>query len=483
MGKSLPPVLDGDGKARQDMALFSRRKIDMGQGPVAKTLFTLALPSMASMFFHTLFHIADTVFVSWLGEAPMAAMALTFPTMFIVFALTNGIGTGATSLITRNLGAGQNDEARAYGSSSLSLILLLSSIALPLLAPRLALPFYEFLGGTAEVARQCYLYSIWLIVSFPFMGFSVFADSLFRSQGDTVTPMYGLIIGNGLNALLDPLFIFTFGWGIAGAAAATLIGRVASCIYLQAKLKRHSEIPARLTLDASFLRRWRDIGAIGFPVSFSQISMATSGMLINKTLSSFGPAAIAAWMLGNRIEGLAFLPAFGLNGALVPFVGYNLGKGDYGRIRQGMKASILFSIAIMGSIGIILFLCPRFFLIPFRPTEEVAFLATISIRASVTGYLFAAVDLILWGVFQGSGYSLWGLAAQAIRALLLRVPLAIGFARLWGVQGIWWFQPFSAGLSMAVSALIMSQVLSRIRVRVSSKTPDSTGNVTSTTAR
>lgn len=447
------------------MAFLSRRKIDMGQGPVARTLFALALPSMASMLFHTLFHIVDTVFVSWLGEAPMAAMALTFPVAFIVFALVNGIGTGATSLITQNLGADRPEESKAYGTSSLSLMLLLSSIALPLLSPRLALPFYESLGGTPEVARECYRYSLWIIASFPFMGFSVFADSLFRSQGDTVTPMYGLIIGNGLNLVLDPLFIFTFGWGIAGAAAATLLGRIASCLYLASRLRGHSEIPLGLAFDRSFFRRWRDVAAIGLPVSFSQVSMATSGMLINKTLSLFGPAAIAAWMLGNRIEGLAFLPAFGLNGALVPFVGYNLGKGDDGRIRQGMKASIAFSMAIMAVIGFFLYLFPALFLAPFRPTAEVTHLATLSIRTSVLSYPFVAVDLVIWGVFQGSGYSLWGLAAQSIRALLFRVPLAVAFARAWGVQGVWWFQPLSAALSLTVSSLIMTQVLKRIRLR------------------
>ena len=449
------------------MAFLARRTIDMGNGAVAKVLFSLALPSMVSMLFHTLYTLIDTVFIAWLGEAPMAAMALIFPAVFAVFALTNGIGTGMTSLVTQHLGADRADEAKNYGGSSLALILLLSSVAFPLLSPRLSLPFYRFLGGTGEVALQCHRYSLWIIVSFPFMGFTVFSDSLFRSLGDTVTPMKGLIVGNGLNLLLDPLFIFFFGWGIAGAAAATFLGHVASCCYLASRLRGQKDMPLSLKLPADFLLRWRHLAAIGLPVSFSQVTMALGGLLINKTLSLFGPAALAAWMVGNRIEGLAFLPAFGLNSALIPFVGYNLGRRDYGRIRQGIKVAVLFSVVVMSSIGVFLYGFPSFFLAPFRPAEEVFLLAVLSIRASVLSYLFVAVDLVFWGVFQGSGHSLWGLAAQTVRTLALRVPLAALFARLWGVEGIWWFQPFAAILSLAVSGLIMVRVLARIRAGTS----------------
>ena len=99
------------------MAFLAGRTIDMGNGAVAKVLFSLALPSMASMLFHTLYTLIDTVFIAWLGEAPMAAMALLFPAVFAVFALTNGIGTGMTSLVTQHRGAGRADEAKNYGAA------------------------------------------------------------------------------------------------------------------------------------------------------------------------------------------------------------------------------------------------------------------------------------------------------------------------------------------------------------------------------
>lgn len=447
------------------MALFRREKIDMGSGHVGSTLLKLAIPSILSMFFHTLFHLADTVFVSWLGEAPMAAMALTFPLTFIVFALVNGMCVGTTSLMSQHLGAGETEEAAAYGNSSLALIAFLSLIPLALLHPNISGWFFGFLGGTPEVNEQCYRYIFWTILSFPFMGYSLLCDTFFRSQGDTVTPMYGMIVGNGLNILLDPLFIFTLGWGISGAAFASFLGRIVSCLYLAFMLKRHSALRPKPCLTRSCLTRWRKITSIGLPVGLSQVSMALGAAVINKVLSLFGPGAIGAWMLGNRIEGLAFLPVLGINGALVPFIGFNLGRKDLHRVRQAVFFALITAILFMISIGIPLFLKPGFFLAMFRPNPVIEAMASASIRASVTGYLFLAVDLILWGVFQGSGYAIYGLIAQVTRTFLFRAPLAYWFALQWGIDGVWWFQPFSAVLSVALSSYFVTRIMGRLKER------------------
>ena len=447
------------GKGGDVLALFSREKINMGEGHVGLTLLKLAVPSILSMFFHTLFHLADTVFVSWLGEAPMAAMALTFPLTFIVFALVNGMCVGSTSLMAQHLGAGEKDEAQAYGDSSLALITLLSLAPLVLLYPSISGWFFGLLGGTPEVNEQCYRYVFWIILSFPFMGYSLLCDSFFRSQGDTVTPMYGMIVGNGLNIVLDPIFIFTLGWGISGAAFASLLGRIVSCIYLGVMLRRHSELRPK----PQCLRRWWKITSIGLPVGLSQVSMALGAAVINKVLSLFGPGAIGAWMLGNRIEGLAFLPVLGLNGAMIPFIGFNLGRSDLDRVRQSLFFALAGAILFMVSIGIPLFLKPEFFLALFRPSEVIEGMASASIRASVTGYLFLAVDLIFWGVFQGSGYAIYGVIAQITRTFLFRAPMAAWFAMKWGIDGVWWFQPFSAALSVGLSSYFVLRIMKKLR--------------------
>jgi Na+-driven multidrug efflux pump len=200
--------------------MMDRKNVDMGRGRVGTALFRLALPSVVSMFFHTLFHLVDTVFIAWLGEASLAAMSLTFPVMFAAFALFNGISVGATSLMSQALGAGKENEAGELAHTAWLLALVASLPPLVLLDRDLSETFFRILGGNGPVLAESYRYNTWLVASFPLMAYSLVSDSLFRSQGDTVTPMVSMVLGNVLNAFLDPLLIFGLGQGIAGAALA-----------------------------------------------------------------------------------------------------------------------------------------------------------------------------------------------------------------------------------------------------------------------
>jgi len=450
-----------------------KRSVDMGSGSVSRALWKLALPSIFSMFFHTLFHLADTVFVSWLGEYSLAAMSLTFPVLFIIFALINGISVGTTTTISNQLGSGNEGEAHDFCDASLLLLLCLSLIPLPLLFPGVSDGFFGILGGQGPVLSEIYRYSFWMVIGIPPMAFSLLGDSLFRSQGDTLTPMKAMILGNGINILLDPLFIFTFGWGIAGASFATVLGRLISLVYIINRLKADSELRPSFRIPQKMLSRWRRIVAIGIPVFLSQGSMAIGSAAINRILSRYGAAAIGAWMLGNRVESLAFLPVFGLNGALIPFVGYNIGKGDYERVKSALLTAVIGSSIMMLSIGTVIFIWPHPVLAFFKPSEEVASMATASIRASATGYLFAAVDISLWGLFQGSGYPVYGMVSQFARSLAVRIPSALVLATFFGLGGVWWCQPVSTAASGLLSLFFLSFVMRRIHKETSAKRKNS----------
>ena len=163
--------------------MIGRKGIDMGSGSVARTLFRLALPSVVSMFFHTLFHLVDTVFIAWLGEAPLAAMSLTFPVMFAAFALFNGISVGSTSLMSQALGAGKEEEAGEIARTAWIFVLAASLPPLVLLDRNLSETFFRFLGGSGPVLAESYRYNAWLVASFPLMAYSLVADSLSAARG------------------------------------------------------------------------------------------------------------------------------------------------------------------------------------------------------------------------------------------------------------------------------------------------------------
>ena len=449
------------------MALL-KRNVDMGAGSVAGTLWQLALPSMFSMLFHTLFHLVDTVFVSWLGESSLAAMSLTFPLMFVIFALVNGMAIGTTTRMSNSLGRGQVEEAHGYADSALILVLILTTPALPLLFRPSSNVFFSLLGGSGDVLSESYRYALWMVLGTPLMAFSLIAESTFRSQGDTVTPMNSMILGNAINVVLDPLMIFTFGWGIAGASVATFIGRLASCLYLWSRLRKRSAFIPGLTWRPDYPRRWVGIGEIGLPIAVSQGSMAVGGAMLNRILSGYGPAAIGAFMLGNRVEMFVFLPVFGFNSALIPFIGFNIGKGDYSRVHGALKVVLLSSIAMISVIGTLVYLWPDLVLALFRPSEQVMSMAMASIRASATAYLFAAVDISFWGIFQGSGRPVYGMIAQILRTLVVRIPAAAVLSKFFGLSGGWWCQPVSAFVSFLLSTYFIFQVMDKIKREIES---------------
>ena len=309
---------------------------NLGTDPVGSTLLRLSLPSIFMMFMNTLLHIVDTIFVSWLGEIPMAAMSFTLAIQILVFALLEGVGAGTTALVGRKLGEGKQRVAVGMATSGLFLAYCVCLPLLPLIFPSVSDAVFSRLGaeGQPELLRQCWLYNLWTPIIAPFIGFTFIINCVFRCQGNTIVPLVCMMIANIVNMILDPIFIFVFDWGIAGAAIATLVGRLCAIYYLYYKMISSSQlvIPVFPKLELSLFKRWKDIIVVGFPVSLATGSVALGFGTINRILAGFGHHAVAAWMLGMRIEDFAFTVVMGVNAALTPFLAFNYGKKDYGRI-------------------------------------------------------------------------------------------------------------------------------------------------------
>ena len=189
-----------------------RGKADLGKGPVLGTLIKLSIPSIAMVLFHTLFHLVDTVFISWLGESHMVAISYTFPVQIGVFAILEGVGNGMTSLCGRRLGEGNLEEARNTALAAMGFAYLLCLIWIPFLFPYTSNIFFRTLGASdPDTLRQAWLYNMWIPPTFILISFSYVVNSVFRCQGNTMIPLKYFLIANGLNIVLDPIFIFTFG--------------------------------------------------------------------------------------------------------------------------------------------------------------------------------------------------------------------------------------------------------------------------------
>ena len=432
-----------------------------------RALIVLAVPSVGLFLFSSLLALVDAVFVSWLGELPMAAMSFTLPVNLCIFATLECVGGGAAALMGQHLGRHDPASARHIARSALALLYLVCLLSAPMLLPSVSGAVFGAIGAgnDPELLRLCWLYNLWIPVMLPFIGYVYIANTTARAQGDTLTPFKAIALANTVNLILDPLFIFTFGWGISGAAIATWISRVVSVLYLLYKMPRVSAIPVPPLLHprTELCAWWVPILRIGVPIALTTASVATGMGGTNSILMGYGHRAVSAWMLSMRVEDLAFNFLFGLYMALIPYVAYNYGRRDLDRMTAGLRSALLLGMILMGSIGAIIYVWPRLFLGIFRPSQETTEMAVRAIRASVPSYPCSVFLILVGAFFVGIGQSLYGTIVQILRSIVFRISTAWLFFLWFAPRYIWWFQSLAALLGSLVSLAFLTLVLRHLR--------------------
>ncbi|MDL2298822.1 MATE family efflux transporter [Synergistaceae bacterium OttesenSCG-928-D05] len=444
-----------------------RKKVDLGSGPVLRTLIFLSIPSIAMVLSNTLCHLVDTIFISWLGEVQMVAVSFTFPVQIGIFAILEGVGNGVTALVGRNLGAGRLNEARNTALAGMGFAYTLCLLWVPLMLPQVSNVFFNALGANnPEVLRQAWLYNVWVPPTIVLISYSFIANSIFRCQGNTIIPLIYMVITNIVNLVLDPIFIFYFGWGVGGAAAATFLGRLAGAFFILKKLQTDSmiKVPYKPYVKARMFKTWGKITAIGLPVALSTGSVALGMGSVNKILSgAYGHQAVAGWMVGIRVEDLAFNTIMGVQNALVPFLAFNYGRRDLPRMKEGLKSALKIGACITGGLGLLVFLFPHPVIDLFRPSEAVAAMAVRSIRTTFIGYPAVIYSVLANGFFIATGFSAYGLMVQIVRSLILRIAAVYYLAQRVSVDQIWWFQPISFVGGALLAAFFFSVLLRKLR--------------------
>ncbi|MCL2147506.1 MAG: MATE family efflux transporter [Synergistaceae bacterium] len=447
---------------------FFSGKADLGKDRPMTAIIKLAIPSMGLFVFNGLLHLVDTVYVSWLGETQMAAMSFTAPVNIFIFALLECVGSGAASLMGQHLGRSDVDSARKISYSALALLYFVFCLSTPLIIPSVSNSLFTAIGAgeSQTLLDLCWRYNMWMPLMLPFMGFTYIGNSVFRVQGNTLTPFKAIALANTINLVLDPIMIFTFGWGISGAAIATLISRIGSTYYLSLKMRKDSQIIINpfLKIKSELTLYWKRILWIGVPIAFSTASVALGMGSINKILSTFGHRMVSSWMLGSRVEELAFNFIMGINVSFMPYVAFNYGKRDFERIKNGFKAAYLLGFILMCSMSVVLYIYPHIILMLFDPLPEIEEMAIRAIRASIPSYPFVIFMFLSTGFFVGIGNSIYGTITQLFRSVIFRISAAWFYAKYFDVAHIWWFQSTSNIGGSLVAAVFFVYLMKRIKI-------------------
>lgn len=430
--------------------------VDMGKDRVVKVIVLMALPAMFSMFFQNLYEFVDTMFISWLGADPLGAMGLVMPIFYGALALSKSVQYGLIGISAGARGRGDTEQAETTLAAGLPLMLLLMLPFLLLTIPDIGKSLFGLMGASGILVEQSYTYAFWLVLSFPVMAYFMIGEAMLVGRGDTKSPMMAMVGGNLINLILDPILMFGLGWGLAGAAIATLIGWTLSVVFLLYRLNKLGLHMPGLGWKAAYVRIWNQISRISVYGFIAQISSPLGLALVNLVLVGFGANAVGAWTIMSRLELFSLLPLFGVASALIAFISYNAARGSYARIRRGLWVALGVSIVFVMPIAGVFIMAPHQVIVPFRADPQTASMAAYAIQMAAYAHVICPVELVLFGLAQGLKKPYFYLPAVITRLFLLRYPLALFMAAHYGAQGVFLSQPLSnVGTAILSATLIM----------------------------
>jgi len=427
-------------------------------GSIPRAVVGIALPTWGAFLTHDMMGVVDMFFVGKLGAEAVASVAMSGVMFGIIIMLGQGIAAGTTALVANALGRG--DRARAEEVLTQSLIMAGGlSVLVAALGISCARGLLGILGASTEVVAigAGYL-SVVAGGSFTMMLMMVFGAAL-RAAGDARTPFKAMVIGNVINAILDPIFIF--GWlgvpalGVAGSAWATVASRgVALMLMVRVFFGGdHEHFHLHLRALRPRLGPMREIAGMGIFASGRMLLRTVGGLLLMRIVAMFGTVSVAAYGIGMRLQMFVFGPSMGFGTAAAALVGQNLGAGKPARAARAAWLSMAMACGIALCLSVVYCFEGRFLTGIFNDDPEVIEAGANLLRWFGVSFVFLSATFVLCQAMTGAGDTLAPMVIVGVSLVLVGVPLAYGLARLWGsAEGVWASVAFTNIVSGVLSA-------------------------------
>lgn len=441
----------------------NQKTLELGTRPVGRLLVEYALPAIIAMTASSLYNMVDSIFIGQgVGALAISGLAVTFPFMNLSAAFGAAVGVGASSYISVKLG--QKDYAKAlrvFGNTvTLNVIIgiLFSTISLLLLDP--ILYFFGASDQTISYARE-YMIIILLgnVITHLYFGM----NAVLRSASKPRAAMFIIIFTVVLNTLLDPLFIYTFDLGIAGAAYATILAQLLAFLW---QLKLFSDKREILHLQRGIykpsLRIIRNIFAIGMSPFFMNACACIIVIFINKNLLTYGgDLAVGAYGIANRVAFIFVMVTMGVNQGMQPIAGYNYGAQKFDRLLRVLKLAMISATCVTTSGFLVAEFCPRLCVSLFTDDAQLTSLSINGLRILMAAMPIVGYQMVITNFFQSIGMAKISIFLSLSRQLLLLLPLLILLPPYLGIDGVWMSMPVSDTLSALLAFVVMSRYMKK----------------------
>ncbi len=431
-----------------------------------KALWSLAGPIIFSLLFQALYLIIDTFFVIKIGHEAVAAITFAMPVFLIIVATVTGFGIGVTTLISKYIGAQNNEEASRVAHHAVIVGLILG-VFISLFGYIITPVIFKFLGASGYTLLLAIQYFRIIFIGSFFLVASVIFRSILAGEGNHIAPATILIIAVVINLILDPIFIIVFDWGIRGAAWATFCGFLFSFvtyfIFLFIKNSSFFNFNFRqFNFNTDLIKK---IFKIGAPIAVSQMLLSSGAMLVNFFVSRFGQEMVAGFGLASRLEALYTIVLIGISSALLTLLGMYLGAKRYDSIKFILYYTAKASFIISLFVGIVFYFFSGMFLSIFTNNITLISVGILYFKITVYCYPVIAIIYVIAKLLQVAGHPIKDVLVNLFRLIIFFLPLVafLAYGLDWGIKGIWYARLFATFLAFIFALSFYKRVSQEIK--------------------
>lgn len=435
------------------------------KSPVWSAIFALTIPMIISSVVSMIYNLSDTYFVGALNDSVQnAAITLTAPAMTIFYGITNLFGIGASSLMSRSMGAKDIDSVKRASATGLYLGLIgaivLSSITLIFNHQTLGI-----LGTDAITYQSTKDYMFWTVCLGSVPGImSIMFSYLLRAEGKSMQASIGQVSGCIINIILDPFFILPFGLGLgaAGAGLATFIANVAACTYFVILVYREKDKsyvclnPKMITINKHIIS---NILIVGFPGVIQNLLNVVNMTILNNIVAKYGADVVAGVGIANKINQLPIQIVFGFTQGVMPLIGFNYAAKNYSRMKESIRKTYVITISALVAILVLFATSGAPIVRMFMDNDEVVRVGSWFLRGFGISLPFMCVDFMVVGISQAFGMGKPALIFSILRKVVFEIPLLITFSTVFGLNVVPYAQCTTEILMCIIAVCVQYRLL------------------------
>jgi putative MATE family efflux protein len=444
------------------------RSQELGQTPVGKLLWKYFVPAIIGVLANTLYNIVDRIYIGrGVGALALSGLSVTFPIMIIAMAFGMLVGMGSASLVSIRLGQQNKPEAEKILGNAFTLLVIISFgvTVLGLIFRDTILSMFGAGPDTLGYAKQYITIILWGNI---FQGLGFGMNNMIRAEGHAKIAMYTMLIGAVANALLDPLFIFVFQMGVAGAAIATVISMAITSSWV---LLHFTGGRSGLKLQTVNLRLDKKIVLGIFSIGMAPFAMQLAGSVINalfniQLIKYGGDLAVGAMGIINSVAVMVVFCVIAVNMASQPIIGFNYGAQQYARVKKTLKLALIAGtgITVAGWLAVEIF--PQAIIALFNTSDpRLAEIGVRGMRILLAAFPVVGFQVVGGNFFQAIGKARIAMFLNMLRQVIVLIPMVLILPPLLGIDGVWLSGPIADFIAASITALMILREVKKLNAK------------------